>query len=110
MGALTFDPSPQASNVKDTPLAAAKDQAELMQWHYHLGHVTFTALNLMATKGEIPKRLREVKPPKCAGCLFGTMTKLLWHGKEAKTSHKVFVPTKLGECVLVNRRWDSSHN
>jgi hypothetical protein len=57
----------------------------------------------MAANGEIPKKLGKVKPPKCAGCLFGAMTKLPWHGKESKASHEVFVSTKPGECVSVNQ-------
>ncbi len=44
-----------------------------------------------------------MKPPKCAGCLFGAMTKIPWHGKETKASHKVFIATKPGECVSVNQ-------
>jgi hypothetical protein len=31
------------------------------------------------------------------------MTKLPWHGKESKSSHKVFVATKPGETVSVNQ-------
>jgi hypothetical protein len=44
-----------------------------------------------------------VKRPKCAGCLFGAMTKIPWCGKETKASHKVFITSKLGECVSVNQ-------
>jgi hypothetical protein len=41
--------------------------------------------------------------PKCAGCLFGAITKITWHGKESKSSHKVFTATKPGETVSVNQ-------
>jgi hypothetical protein len=102
-GALTFDPSPPSMADKDTPIAAADDQAELMQWHYHLGHIPFASLKQMAANGKIPNKLGKVKPPKCAGCLFGAMTKLPWHGKESKASYKVFVATKPGECVSVDQ-------
>jgi hypothetical protein len=98
-GPLTFDPSPPAAEEDDSTLAAADDQAELMRWHYRLGHASFKSLKEMATNREIPKRLAKVHPPKCAGCLFGAMTKLPWRGKEAKSSHEVFVATKPGECV-----------
>jgi hypothetical protein len=74
-----------------------------MGWHYRLSHVPFSSLKKMAANGEILKKLGKVKPPKCAGCLFGVMTKLPWRGKESKTSHKVFVATKPEECVLVNQ-------
>jgi hypothetical protein len=52
---------------------------------------------------KIPKKLAKVLPPKCAGCLFGTMTKLPWQGKETKANHKVFIATKPGECISVDQ-------
>ena len=84
-------------------LAAVDNQVELMQWHYRLHHLPFSKLKQLALNGKIPKKLAKVAPPKCAGCLFGAMTKIPWHGKETKSSHKVFVATKLGECVSVNQ-------
>jgi hypothetical protein len=73
-----------------------------MQWHYRLGHLSFPKLKVLAKNGEIPRCLAKVPPPKCAGCLFGAMTKTPWHGKESKATHQVFVATKPGECVSVN--------
>ncbi len=49
------------------------------------------------------KRLAKALPPKCSGCLFGTMTKLPWQGKETKANHKVFVATKPGDCISVDQ-------
>ena len=57
----------------------------------------------MALNGEIPCKLAKVVPPKCAGCLFGTMTRLPWQDKEGKQTHQVFVATKPGECVSVDQ-------
>ncbi len=37
-GPLTFDPSPPIAEDKDAPLAAADDQAKLMQLPYRLGY------------------------------------------------------------------------
>jgi hypothetical protein len=83
---------------------ATDEQAKLMQWHYRLGHLTFTKLKQLALNGKIPKKLaKEVLPPKCAGCLYGTMTKLPWQGKETKANHEVFVATKPGECTSVDQ-------
>ena len=39
-GSLTFDPNPPEAAEEDSPLSAADDQAELMRWHYCLGHLT----------------------------------------------------------------------
>jgi hypothetical protein len=47
--------------------------------------------------------MAKLTTPKCAGCLFGAMTKLPWRGKESKSSHKVFVATKPGETVSVDQ-------
>ncbi len=40
--------------------------------------------------------------PRCTGCLFGAMTKVLWRGKEPKSKHTLFVVTKSGECITVD--------
>jgi hypothetical protein len=73
-GPLTFNPSPPTEEGEDVHLAAADDQAELMRWHYRLGHLTFAKLKQLALNEEIPKKLAKITPPKCAGCLFGSMT------------------------------------
>ncbi len=73
-----------------------------MRWHYHLGHISFTKLKKLALNSKILKKLAKVLPPKCAGCLFGAMTKLPWRGKETKADHKGFVATKPGEFISVH--------
>jgi hypothetical protein len=102
-GPLTFNPSPLTKKAKEVQLLAANKQAKLMQRHYRLGHLTFPRLKQLALNCEILKKLAKVPPPKCAGCLFGAMTKLPWQGKETKANHKVFVATKPGECVSVDQ-------
>ncbi len=74
-----------------------------MRWHYRLGHLTFAKLKQLALNGEIPKKLAQLPPPKCAGCLFGAMTKIPWRGKESISSHEIFVATKPGETVSVDQ-------
>jgi hypothetical protein len=74
-----------------------------MQWHYCLSHLSFPELKQLALNGEILKKLVKVAPPKCAGCLFGTMTKIPWCSKETKSSHKVFITTMPGECISINQ-------
>ena len=65
--------------------------------------LTFLEAKQFAINGKIPKKLAKVAPPKCAGCLFGAMTKIPWRGKETKASHEVFVATKPGECVSIDQ-------
>ncbi len=102
-GPLTFDPSPPTKKAEDLQLLATNKQAELMQWHYCLGHLTFPKLKQLALNGKVPKKLAKVLPPKCAGCLFGVMTKLPRQSKETKSNHEVFVATKPGECILLDQ-------
>jgi hypothetical protein len=102
-GPLTFDPSPPTEEAKDVQILATNKQAQPMQWHYRLGHLIFPKLKQLALNSKIPRKLTKVLPPKCAGCLFGTMTKLAWGGKETKANHMVFVVSKPGECVLVDQ-------
>ncbi len=101
MGPLSLDVNPKLKDNKHVYLAAVNDQAKLMRWHYHLSHLAFSKLKQLALNGEIPQRLAKVKPPACAGCLFGAMTKVPWKGQES--SSKVFVTTKAGQCVSVHQ-------
>jgi hypothetical protein len=80
--ALTFDPSPVLDELDEYSIAAPDDQAELMRWHYQLGHASFDELKHLALNGEIPTKLAKVRPPRCAGCLFGAMTKVPWWTKQ----------------------------
>jgi hypothetical protein len=70
-----------------------------MRWHHRLGHLSFPKLKKLASNDKIPKRLAKVKPPVCAGGLFGAMTKVPWQGKEGESDHKVFVATKPGQII-----------
>ena len=71
-----------------------------MWWHYHLGHLPFSKLKQLALNGKIPKKLAKLTPPKCAGCLFGAMTKLPWRGKESKSSLQSLHPNQAGgDCL-----------
>ena len=98
MGPLSFDPRPTVEQSDD--LTASDDQTELMRWHYRLGHLSFVKLKALAILGEIPKRLAHVKPPLCAGCAFGTMTKIPWRTKGDTSS--IFTATMPGQCVSVD--------
>jgi hypothetical protein len=100
--ALTFNPSPPLKEDKEVQLATTDNWAELMQWHYCLGHLSFPKLKVPAKNGKLLCCLAKVPPPKCAGYLFGAMTKTPWRGNESKVTHQVFVATKPGECVSVD--------
>jgi hypothetical protein len=82
-------------------LAAVSPQAELLRWHYRLGHTSFAKLKLMAALGILPRRLVSVKPPKYAGCTFGAMTKKPWRTKADPTKVNTVVVTGPVNCVSV---------
>ncbi len=103
VGPLTFDPSPQLEDDEQHVHAASDKQAELMRWTYCLGHLAFSKLKQLALKNKIPKQLTKVKPPVCASCLFGAMTRVPWQGKEGSSEHTVFTATKPGEIVSVDQ-------
>jgi len=98
-GPLTFDPSPPREEGEAVYLAAADDQAELMQWHYRLSHLTFAKLKQLALSEEIHKKLATITPPKCAGCLFGVMTKIPWCARGA-TDAPPSLSTTSAACAL----------
>ncbi len=54
MGLLNFDLNPQLEEDKHVYLITADDQAELMQWHYCLDHLSFSKLKQLALNGKIP--------------------------------------------------------
>ncbi len=54
MGPLTFDINPKLEEDKQVYLAAVDNQAELMRWHYRLGHLSFSKLKQLVLNGKIP--------------------------------------------------------
>ncbi len=80
MGLLTFNVNSKLEEDEHVYLAAVDNQAKLMHWHYRLGHLSFAKLKQLALNGKISQHLAKVKPPACAGCVFGAMTKVPWRG------------------------------
>ena len=88
----------------DENLTSEMDQAEFMRWHYRLGHLPYKKLKILAVMGLIPKRILNVKAPKCADCIFGKMTKRPWRTKATvKQGSGIFKATKSGQCVSVDQ-------
>ncbi len=104
MGTLTFNPEPSASDEElfNDAAIASEDQAELLRWHHRLGHMPFSFIKQLAINGEIPVRLQHTQPPRCAGCLFGKMTKVPWRTR-GKSNRKIKEVTRPGECVSVDQ-------
>ena len=100
-GAITFDPNAALDDELPPELEADDPKAELLRWHYRLGHLSFAKVQLLAKAGDIPRRLAKIKPPVCPGCLFGAMTRV---PKQSKgRSNTIFEASKPGEHVSVDQ-------
>ncbi len=75
-GPLTFDLCPESTHEDQHIHVPSDKQAELMHWHYCLGHLSFPKLKALAKIGKIPKHLANILPPVCTGCAFGAMTRV----------------------------------
>jgi hypothetical protein len=80
-------------------LVAKTPSAELLRWHYRLGHLSFNKLRLLALLKILPSNLATVKPPKCSGCIFGSMTKRPWRTKGKQNEGVLQTVTQSGECI-----------
>jgi hypothetical protein len=70
-------------------LAAEDVQAELLRWHHRLGHLSCMKIRLMALLDILPRWFSTVKPPKCAGCIYGAMNKRPWRSRARGRSLKL---------------------
>jgi hypothetical protein len=77
------------------------EAAELLRVHHRLNHVPFAKLKVMAEKGLIPKRLKDIEPPACSACLYGKASRKPWRSKPKK-NRKVRTATKVGQIVSVD--------
>jgi hypothetical protein len=57
----------------------------------------------MAELGILPKKLAQVTPPKCMGCLFGNMTKKPWRNKGKSPKVVGHLATAPGQMVSVDQ-------
>mmetsp|Transcript_109 Transcript_109/g.216 ORF Transcript_109/g.216 Transcript_109/m.216 type:complete len:135 (+) Transcript_109:261-665(+) len=64
--------------------------------------MSFAKIRLLAFLGILPRRITTVKPPRCAGCLYGAMTKRPWRTK-GKQQQKISTVTAPGACVSVDQ-------
>jgi hypothetical protein len=78
-------------------------QAELLGWHYRLGHVPFGKIQQMAGRGDLPAHLLKCKVPKCAACMFGKATRRPWRSKGPINQQSTPSATRPGAVVAINQ-------
>lgn len=98
---ISVDESSNATVTAPPSLESPDRTAELLRHHYRMGHLSFDKLKLLAKLGIIPRALADVPIPKCAGCLFGAMTRKPWRNKS--TASQVFPATRPGQTVSVDQ-------
>ncbi len=93
---------------EDEEVQYATAQAELLAWHYRLGHSPFAKIRQMAARGDLPAYLSTCKVPRCAACMFGKATKRAWRSKSPVNSLKTPPATSPGAVVAVDQMISST--
>ena len=78
-------------------------QAQLLAWHYRLGHISFEKIRQMAKRGDLPAKLADCKVPRCAACHFGKQTRRSWRSKAPVNRNKIPPVTVPGSVVSVDQ-------
>jgi len=98
------------SGLQDVPMVIPNeedtipetDQAEFLQWHHRLGHISPKKIRKLAQLGILPNKLSKCKVPLCTSCLFGKATRRPWRTK-AKPKSVLKTITRPGQCVSVDQ-------
>ena len=59
----------------DHEISAITPRGEYLCWHHRLGHLSFKKITLLIILGILPRKLLRVRPPVCAACKYGAMTR-----------------------------------
>jgi GAG-pre-integrase domain len=76
--------------------------AQLLHWHYRLGHLPFKTIQVMAEQKLLPPALARCKVPQCAACLYGKATKRAWRTRAPPNKVTPTSVTGPGDCVSVD--------
>jgi hypothetical protein len=101
---LTTLPLPEVLLDEDVDRLSAEDpQMELMSWHYHVGHLPFKRVKLLAQLGNLKKKVDHVNSPKSTGCMFGATDRKPWSTKGKKGGGAGHTTTQPGQIVSVDQ-------
>jgi hypothetical protein len=89
--------------VEDDEAQYANPTAELLAWHYRLGHLPFGRIKKLAERGDLPTYLKDARVPRCASCLFGKAHRRPWRTKAPPNQYTVPPPTAPGAVVGVDQ-------
>ena len=97
-----FSEEQKEESADDQVIEAESDQGELIRWHCRLGHLSFRKLKILAALGILPRRLLNAKTPKCATCLYSSMTKKPWRVKGDANRKNIHPVQNPGDCISVD--------
>jgi hypothetical protein len=106
---VAFDSGQDISNVQLTRLVEDDEaqlnnpQAELLLWHYRLGHLPFGRIKKLAQRGDLPSYLKDARTPRCASCMFGKAHRRPWRTKAPPNKQTIPPPTAPGAVVGVDQ-------
>ena len=67
---------PEPNDIdQDADISALSDKGEWLRWHYRLGHLFYPKMKILILLGWLPRTILRVRPPMCACCKLGSMTK-----------------------------------
>ena len=93
---------------EDEDVQYSTAQAELLAWHYRLGHSPFAKIRQMSARGDLPAYLSTCKIPKCAACMYGKATKRAWRSKSPVNSLRTPPATAPGAVVAIDQMISST--
>ena len=88
---------------EDVDVIHNNPQAELLRWHYRLGHLSFKTIRAMAANGTLPKRLLDCQVPKCSSCMYGKLHRKPWRTKIKKNVKPISSIEGPGDCISVDQ-------
>jgi GAG-pre-integrase domain len=98
-------PKTASINTKSTDEYKLDPSAVMLQWHHRLSHISMRRIQLMAKRGQLPKRLATCRVPLCQSCLYGKAVRRRWRDKPKTTTQdgNQASTTRPGQCVSVDQ-------
>lgn len=92
---------------EDEDLQCKSVQAEFQAIHCRCGHMLPEKIKVLATRGDLPKRLLGCMVPKCAACMCGEATKRARQSKAPVNSFNMPKPDQPGAVVAMDQLMSS---
>jgi hypothetical protein len=97
-GEVVIIPDEEDENMQyDNP------QAELLAWHYRLGHLSFERIRQLVERGDLPGHLKQARTPRCASCMFGKATRRPWRTRAPENASKIPPVRAPGDVVGIDQ-------